>query len=68
MNLQASEASRAKILQSQNRRRAEIRLLLNDFRVVHGRLKRYCQVENGEQQRAADTELAMDTPIAQDNA
>ena len=31
-------------------------------------IKRYCQVENGEQQRAAETELAMDTPIAQDNA
>jgi len=36
--LQASAASGAKTLRSQNRQRAKIRFSLNGFRVVHGRL------------------------------
>jgi hypothetical protein len=39
MNLQGPEAQDAKILQSQNRHRAKIRLPVNGLRVVHGRLK-----------------------------
>jgi hypothetical protein len=39
MNLQGPEAQDAKILQSQNRHRAKIRLPVNGLRVVHGRLR-----------------------------
>jgi hypothetical protein len=38
--LQASVASAAKTLQSQNRLRAKIRLFFNGLQVVHGRLNR----------------------------
>jgi hypothetical protein len=37
MNLQGFDASGAKILQSQNRQSAKIRIPVNGIRVVHGR-------------------------------
>ena len=47
MNLQGSEAQGVKILQSQNRRPAKIRLPVNSLRVVHGQLVTCWKIGDG---------------------
>jgi hypothetical protein len=63
MNLQGSDASGAKILQSQNRQSAKIRLSVNHFRVVHGRQNMVPAglhiIESGALPALHDTEIAL---------
>ena len=71
MNLQDSEASDAKTLQSQNSQNAKIRILPNALRVVHGRrltpgARQQIDVSDAEIAELFRSKVVADTPPVAD--